>query len=113
MHLLHTSPAARVAFRCREARAQFRPPLRFVSGVEGAGLEGAQRVAAHALVVFEDETQVGFECEIGTNVDAAKRVRVLLIEGLAVLTMVSRLQADVIRVRLVTGSCGTYSGNRA
>ena len=92
-----------IASRRGKAPAQVRPPLGLVSGIERPGIEGAERIAAEALIVFEDESEVGLEGQVRPDVNAAERVGVFLVEELTVLAMVARLQAYVVRTRLVSG----------
>ncbi len=101
MNLLDPRPTVRVAVRCREARAQLRPPLGFIASVEGPRIERAERVAADPVIVLEDEAQVRFEREVRTDVDPAECVGIVAIEGLSVATVVARLQTDVVRAGFV------------
>ena len=113
IHLLESRPGARIACRRRKTRAQARPPLLLVPVVEPARVESAERVPADTLIVFEDQAEFRFERQVGANVDAAERVGIVAIEGLAVPPVIAGLQAHVIRARLVARPCGTDDARAA
>src|SRR5437870_13427110 len=58
VNLLDPSPLARIALRLGKMGAQIRTPFLLVASEEGMRIEGAQCVAADALFVLQDETQV-------------------------------------------------------
>lgn len=107
MNVLHTRPQARVARRRGKTRAQILSPLGLVPRIKGVGIKGSQRVAAYALIVFEDEAHVWFEGQVGADENTTQSVRVLSEKRLAVLAMISRLEADIVSARLVARSGGT------
>src|SRR5918998_1656182 len=96
--------------RVRVPAAQRRPPLVLEPGVEGGGVEGAQDVAADALVVLEHEGQLGLEACVGADVDVTEQVRVV-VEGGGVVPGVARLQAHPVEVVEVLGAEATDLGH--
>src|SRR5882672_5768480 len=101
MNVLHACPLSGIAGRRAIPGAQIGPPLRLVTSEKSARIECAQGIATDALLVFQNETQVGLISQIGADEDSAQRVGVFPVKGFAVLAIVSRFQADVVSSGLV------------
>src|SRR6266566_1836718 len=107
MNPLHPRPFARIALWSGKARAEARPPLLLVTGIEVARIERAERIAADPLLVLEDEAQLRLERQVRPDEQATQRVGVLPVNRLAILAVVARLEADIVSASLIAGGGGT------
>src|ERR1035437_6706993 len=88
---LHPRPLARLALRCGKLFAQIWPPLLFVAREKRTRIKRPQRIAADALAVLQNETQLRFVGEIGADKDPAQSVGVFAVKRLAVLAEVTEI----------------------
>jgi hypothetical protein len=60
---------------------QMGPPLAFESGFPSLGVEGANCETRNPTLVFEDESEVGFEAEVGGGIDVTYQRTVFIEVG--------------------------------
>ena len=63
--LLQARPLPRITLRFGKLRGQAGPPVAFVALIELARIERAERVAADAVAVFEDQAESGSNARYG------------------------------------------------
>ncbi len=103
--LLGMGPGGGIALGFGVGRADVRQPLGFEPVEERGGVEDAEDVAADAVVVFEDPSEVRGVFQVGSNEDMAEDERVVEEVG-AVVARVAGAEADVVAGGLVVGAAG-------
>src|SRR5260221_8619664 len=79
------------------------PPLAIVPRVERLRIQRRQRVATHALIILQHQTQLRLISEIWANENSPQRVWVILVKRLAIPAMVTGLEADMVSRGQVVG----------
>ena len=101
--VLDRRPVGRVPLRRGKLRAQALTPVRLIACIESVRIQRAERVTANPLSVFENKAQLRLQGEVGADEYPSERIRIVTVERLAVLTVVSGLETDIVRTRFITG----------
>src|SRR5881394_1719382 len=104
--VLDACPVGRVAGGFPKFGGELRAPFAFVTIEEFARIECSEGVTTDALRIFKNEAEIGFEFYIWADENAAERVWIFAIEGLAIFAVIAGFQTDVIRAGFVAGSSG-------
>jgi hypothetical protein len=94
------------------ATAQRRPPALFQPLLEGPGVQRAQAVAAHPVLVLHHERQGRLEHAVRRRVDVAEQVRIPVERG-RVAAAVAGQQAHPVQITQIAGAVPANDHGRA
>ena len=102
--LFDSRPGVRRPAGIGEFAAQLRSQLTLKTIKERSRIERGKCVACDALVIFQNDGQLGFELQIRADIDASQRIRIVLVKRFTILAVVAGLQADVEGGGFIAGS---------